>query len=85
MNQSVTLVPRKSLTVTVVNNNGSFTPSDKSDVAITTNMIVVPTAGSFDGLSDVVEVSPQTGDVPVYNKATDKYIVETLNLDGGIF
>ena len=42
-------------------------------------------AKRLDQLVDVVENNPQTNDTLVYDSITDKYIVKSLDLDGGEF
>ena len=42
-------------------------------------------ATRLDQLVDVVESSPANGMTLVYNSANDKYVVQTMNLDGGEF
>lgn len=39
------------------------------------------TTGRFDTLEDVVEVTPETGEVPVYDSTNDKYEVKRLDFD----
>jgi hypothetical protein len=39
----------------------------------------------LDQLADVVENNPQSNDTLVYDSITDKYIVKSLDLDGGEF
>lgn len=75
--------------VTVKNVSGGLQQTNK------VNPISVITGGAvqgtrFDQLQDVVEGTPTTGDVVVYNASNDKYEVKSLSntsitLDGGTF
>jgi hypothetical protein len=42
-------------------------------------------ASRLDQLEDVLESSPTNNSTLVYDSATDKYVVQQINLDGGTF
>jgi len=44
-----------------------------------------PGVTRLDQLVDVVESAPANGMTLVYNSENDKYVVQTINLDGGEF
>jgi hypothetical protein len=64
-----------------------FTPVDtfqSTDILTISGTTAV--LNRLDGLDDVVEgVSVANNMTLVYNSATDKYVVQELNLDGGTF
>jgi len=76
-----TLAPSKPLVVVSTSNSGGgLNPAN----------VTMKAGGTFgvtrlDQLVDVVESSPATGMTLVYNSENDKYVVQTLNMDGGEF
>ncbi len=74
-----------SIKIKVVNIGGSIKPSTQADaVTVTSSGVSSPTA-RLDTLLDVVEGTPTNNSTLVYYAATDTYVVEQLNLDGGSF
>ena len=83
----------------IANTSGIVIKPAFATVSNTTSTIVIKnmaatisTGGRLDGLQDVISAGEVTGAVPVYDAATDKYIIERLNLadvdgslDGGGF
>lgn len=70
-------VKRRSPTIGVILNN-TGTIQSTTPVTIQTNL---SSSNRLDGLADVVEQSPQSGDTLVYDSSTDRYIVTRLSLD----
>lgn len=63
-----------------------------SSIVIKNIAATISTGGRLDTLQDVISAGETPGAVPVYDAATDKYVVERLNftdvdgpLDGGDF
>ena len=74
-----TLAPSKPLVVVSTSNSGGgLNPANVT-------MRAGGGATRLDQLVDVVESSPANGMTLVYNSANDKYVVQTMNLDGGDF
>jgi hypothetical protein len=77
--------------VTVKNVNGGLQQTNKvNPVSLVTMPGGLGAATRFDHLADVVEGTPSTGDIVVYNASTDKYEVKNISntsieLDGGTF
>lgn len=68
------------------------TVSNTTSTVVIKNMAATISTGRLDGLQDVISAGEVTGAVPVYDAATDKYVIERLNLadvdgslDGGGF
>lgn len=64
-----------------------FTPVDtfqSTDILTISGTTAV--LNRLDGLDDVIEANTVANNMTlVYNSATDKYVVQELNLDGGTF
>lgn len=69
------------------------TVSNATSTVVIKNMAAtISVPGRLDSLQDVISAGEVSGAVPVYNAATDKYVIERLNLsdvdgslDGGGF
>ncbi|CAB5221276.1 hypothetical protein UFOVP247_125 [uncultured Caudovirales phage] len=79
------VVNRRSANIIVKAISGVFTPAPGTNITLNNQGASAGAAGRLDGLSDVVEISPQNGDTLQYNSADDKYYVQALQLDGGTF
>lgn len=66
--------------VSTSNAGGALNP-----VNVTLRAGGVPSITRLDQLVDVTESSPANGMTLVYNSENDKYVVQTLNMDGGEF
>ena len=76
-----TLAPSKPLVVVSTSNSGGgLNPAN-----VTMRAGGVTGATRLDQLVDVVESAPANGMTLVYNSENDKYVVQTMNLDGGEF
>lgn len=82
-------IKRRSPTIGIKINNNTGGIQTTTPVTIQTNL---SPGNRLDGLTDVVEQSPQNGDTLVYDSSTDRYVVTRLNLqnvigdlDGGTF
>ena len=77
---TATLSPSRPLVVVSTSNSGGgLNPQSVSLRGGTSG------ATRLDQLADVVESSPSDGMTLVYNSTNDKYVVQTMNLDGGEF
>lgn len=70
------------LKIAVNTDNGVLS---NTDTGITLVSGATDVVNRLDNLLDVVESDPDDRSTLVYDKATDKYVVKTLNLDGGTF
>lgn len=76
-----TLPPQKPLVVVSTSNvGGALNP-----ISLTLKAGGLPGITRLDQLADVVESSPADGMTLVYQSSTDKYVVQTMNIDGGEF
>jgi hypothetical protein len=76
------------VTVRVTNTNGILQTSGQPITVETSGLSSGSGGGGatrFDSLDDVVEGTPTDGEAPIYNSATDKYVVGPINIDGGEF
>lgn len=77
--------------VVVARRRPIFISQEDTDVLSTRSVTVRNTtdlstsAKRLDQLLDVVENNPQNNDTLVYDSSVDKYIVKSLDLDGGEF
>ena len=71
-----------SLKISVSTDNGVLGSTENGITLVSGASDVV---NRLDNLLDVVESDPDDRSTLVYDKATDKYVVKTLNLDGGTF
>ena len=78
---------RRATRVVVNDSSGLLTqaPGAPTTVQTSTEVPNGPPVRRFDQLLDVQEGTPSDGDVPVYDQATDTYVVEPLRIDGGTF
>ena len=86
----MSLVPRQKVTVKVKNTGGmlSSVPGGQTSTSVKSTQLVSADGGGpkrLDTLSDVQETSPETGDTLVYDATSDRYVVKTMNVDGGTF
>jgi len=79
------VVNRRSANIVVKAVSGVFTPAPGTNITLNNQGAAAGAAGRLDGMSDVVESSPQNGDTLVYSSSDDKYYVQALTLDGGSF
>ena len=79
------VVNRRTANIVVKAVSGVFTQAPGTNITLNHQGASAGASGRLDGLSDVVEVSPQNGDTLQYNSADDKYYVQSLQLDGGSF
>ena len=81
------VVNRRSANLTVKANAGVFTQVNGMGGGVTLNNqgAAIGAAVRLDGLTDVVEATPANNATLVYHSQDDKYYVEEINLDGGIF
>jgi hypothetical protein len=82
-------IKRRAPTIGVKINSSTGSIQSTTPVTIQTNL---SSSNRLDGLADVRENSPQSGDTLVYDAATDTYVVTKLSLqnvagdlDGGTF
>lgn len=77
--------------VVVARRRPIFISQENTDVLSTRSVTVRNTTDlstaprKLDQLIDVVENNPQNNDTLVYDSSVDKYIVKSLDLDGGEF
>lgn len=76
--------PRPSYTVKINDQNGVFLPSQTGTPFVTPQVPLI-TPRNISELSDVIEINPPDNATLVYDTITQKYIVKTLNVDGGLF
>ena len=76
--------PRPNYTVKVNDQNGVFLPGQTGTPFVTPNVPLI-SPQSISELSDVIQVNPPDNATLVFDIISQKYIVKTLNIDGGTF
>ncbi len=80
----VTKVDSPSARIKVRRVGESILPSTRQSVTLTTN--ATSALNRLDALLDVVEgVGAVNGAAPIYDEASDTYVVKQIDLDGGSF